>query len=143
LVSDILRHKGSAVLTVDPALTIQALASLLADKRVGAAVVSADGIHVEGIVSERDIVRAVASHGPDVLTWAVSEICTRDVVVVAPDEKLDQIMRVMTERRFRHLPVVVDGQLRGLVSIGDVVKARVGELEMEQGALTSYITGTR
>lgn len=131
-VSDILRHKGSAVVTVDPALTVQALASVLAERRVGSAVVSADGIHVEGIVSERDIVRALASDGPDILTGTVSQICTREVEVVAPGDKLDEIMRIMTERRFRHLPVVVDGELSGLVSIGDIVKARVGELEMEQ-----------
>lgn len=142
-VSDILRHKGSEVVTVVPGLTVHDLASLLADRRVGSAVVSTDGIHVEGIVSERDIVQALATRGPGILTGTVAEICTRDVEVAAPGDRLDQIMRVMTERRFRHLPVVVDGELCGVVSIGDVVKARVGELEMEQGALTTYITGGR
>ena len=141
LVSDILRHKGHTVVTVKPELEVDAFVTLLADQCIGAAVVSPDGLRVEGIVSERDVILALATLGQQVLTWSVSEICSRDVATALPSDKLDQIMSVMTERRTRHLPVVVEGELRGIVSIGDVVKARVSELEEEQKALTSYITG--
>jgi CBS domain-containing protein len=141
LVSDILRSKGTVVVTVQPDLTVEALIALLAEHRIGAVVVSEDGTHVAGIVSERDVVAALASHGPAALSRSVGEICTQDVATAAPGDRLDQLMGVMTERRFRHLPVVVDGELRGIVSIGDVVKSRMSELEEEQKALTSYITG--
>jgi CBS domain-containing protein len=141
LVSDILRHKGHTVVTVTPELEVDAFVALLADQRIGAAVVSPDGIRVEGIVSERDVIFALAAHGPHVLTWSVGEICSREVAVALPADHLDDIMGVMTERRVRHLPVVVEGELRGIVSIGDVVQMRVSELEEEQKALTSYITG--
>ena len=141
LVSDILRHKGHTVVTVKPELEVDAFVALLADQRIGAAVVSPDGSRVAGIVSERDVILALAAHGREVLTWAVSEICSRGVAIALPADQLDDIMSVMTERRIRHLPVVVEGELRGIVSIGDVVKARVSELEEEQKALTSYITG--
>jgi CBS domain-containing protein len=141
LVSDILRHKGHAVVTVTPDLEVDAFVALLADQRIGAAVVSPDGIRVAGVVSERDVIIALAAHGQQVLAWRVSEICSRDVEIALPADKLDQVMSVMTERRTRHLPVVVQGELRGIVSIGDVVKERVSELEEERQALTSYITG--
>jgi CBS domain-containing protein len=141
LVSDILRHKGHSVVTVKPDLDVDAFVSLLADRCIGAAVVSPDGLRVEGIVSERDVILALATLGRQVLTWPVSEICSREVAVALPADKLDHLMSVMTERRIRHLPVVVEGELRGIVSIGDVVKARMSELEEEQKALTGYITG--
>ena len=141
LVSDILRHTGHTVVTVKPELEVDAFVALLADQRIGAAVVSPDGIRVAGIVSERDVILALAAHGQQVLTWPVSEICSRGVATALPADQLDDIMSVMTERRIRHLPVVVQGELRGIVSIGDVVKARVSELEEERKALTSYITG--
>ena len=143
MVSDILRHKGFSVVTVEPSLIVLDLIALLAKHRIGAAVVSSDGVHVDGIVSERDIVRALAAQGADALGMTVDDVCTREVETADPSDPLDRIMAVMTERRFRHLPVVVDGRLHGLVSIGDVVKARVGELEMEQTALTTYITTGR
>ncbi len=143
VVSDILRHKGTSVVTVEPSLTVEEFLSVLAAHRIGAAVVSSDGVHVLGIVSERDIVLALAIHGAGTLALTVDDVCTREVETVDPSAPLDRIMTVMTERRFRHLPVVVDGALRGIVSIGDVVKARVGELEMEQTALTTYITTGR
>ena len=94
-----------------------------------------------GIVRERDVILALAAHGRQVLTWHVREICSWEVAIAQPPDKLEHIMGVMTERRIRHLPVVVQGELRGIVSIGDVVKARVSELEEEQKALTGYITG--
>jgi CBS domain-containing protein len=141
LVSDILRQKGSVVVTVEPGLTVEALISLLAERRIGAVVVSSDGSTVEGIVSERDIVSALASHGTAALSSSVGSICTSEVQTALPGDRIDSLMAVMTAGRFRHLPVVVDGALQGIVSIGDVVKARMGELEDEQQALTSYITG--
>jgi len=141
LVSDILRQKGAAVVTVEPGLTVEALVSLLAERRIGAVVVSSDGTTVEGIVSERDIVSALAANGTSALGATVGSICTSEVKTALPGDRIDSLMAVMTEGRFRHLPVVVDGALHGIVSIGDVVKARMSELEDEQQALTSYIQG--
>lgn len=139
LVSDILRQKGSVVVTVEPGLTVEALVSLLAERRIGAVVVSSDGSAVEGIVSERDVVSALAAKGTAALASTVGEICTAEVSTALPGDRLDHLMAVMTAGRFRHLPVVVDGALQGIISIGDVVKARMGELEEEQKALTTYI----
>jgi len=140
IVADIMRRKGLAVVTAQPTLAVDALISLLVDRGIGAAVVSTDGTHVEGIVSERDVVQALAAHGPQILRSPVVDIATRDVAVASPSDSLEEIMGVMTDRRFRHMPVVVDGALQGIVSIGDVVKARVSQLEMEQHALSTYIT---
>ena len=142
-ISDVLRVKGGQVVTVSPETRVDALLSVLAEHRIGAIVVSADGTRVEGIVSERDIVRALAKRGAAVLTEPVTAIHTTEVHTVQPEAPLDEVERLMTERRFRHVPVVVDGELRGIVSIGDVVKSRIGELETERAALTDYITGTR
>lgn len=140
-VSDILRHKGTAVVTIDPSATVETLIALLASERIGAAVVSADGHKVEGIVSERDVVRAVAEHGAAYASLRVDAICTRDVRVAAQEDQVDALMVVMTEQRIRHLPVVVNEQLAGLVSIGDVVKWRVSQLEGERQALEDYVRG--
>jgi CBS domain-containing protein len=142
-ISDILRVKGEQVVTVTPATTVQGLLAVLAEHGVGAVVVSREGTSIEGIVSERDIVRALAARGDAVLSEPVAAICTADVRTVAPDASVAEVEQLMTERRFRHVPVVVDGQLKGIVSIGDVVKNRLGELEGERSALTGYITGER
>jgi CBS domain-containing protein len=141
--TDVLRSKGDGVVTVQPGSTVRDLLGVLAEHGIGAAVVSSDGRAVEGIVSERDVVRAVADRGAGVLDEAVSGICTTDVHTCAPDAHVDDLMRVMTERRIRHVPVVVDGALTGIVSIGDVVKHRMGELEGERAALSDYITTGR
>ncbi len=141
LVVDILRGKGSGVVTVAPQDTVAELVATLAEQRIGAAVVSSDGRHVSGIVSERDVVRALASHGESAFGLSVEQIATREVAVAAPGDRLEHLAEVMTERRFRHLPIVVDGELQGIVSIGDVVKGRLAELEHEREALTDYITG--
>ena len=141
LVSDILRSKGADVVTVDPSTTVGDLVQLLSRQKIGAVVVSSDGETVAGIVSERDVVSQLAAHGTDALARTVGEICTNEVVTAGSGDRLDELMSTMTEGRFRHLPVVVDGRLAGIISIGDVVKARMGELEDEQQALTSYITG--
>jgi CBS domain-containing protein len=142
-ISDLLRVKGTQVVTVPPDTTVQRLVTVLAEHRIGAVVVSGDGASVDGIVSERDIVRALALRGTAVMSEQVTAIYTADVHTVTPETELDDVARMMTERRVRHAPVTVDGGLRGIVSIGDVVKSRIGELETERAALTDYITGTR
>ena len=142
-ISDLLRVKGAQVVTVPPDTTVRRLVTVLADHRIGAVVVSGDGASVDGIVSERDIVRALALRGTAVMSEPVTAIYTADVHTVTPETELDDVARMMTERRVRHAPVTVDGSLRGIVSIGDVVKSRIGELESERAALTNYITGTR
>jgi CBS domain-containing protein len=142
-ISDVLRVKGAEVVTVTPDTTVRGLVTVLAEHRIGAVVVSHDGTSVEGIVSERDIVRALARRGTAVMSEQVTAIYTADVHTVTPQTELEEVARMMTERRIRHAPVTVDGRLRGIVSIGDVVKSRIGELEGERAALTDYITGTR
>lgn len=142
-ISDVLRVKGTQVVTVTPDTTVRQLLAVLAEHRIGAVVVSHDGTSVDGIVSERDIVRALALRGTAVMSERVTAIYTADVHTVTPETGLEEVARMMTERRVRHAPVTVDGRLRGIVSIGDVVKSRIGELETERAALTDYITGTR
>ena len=119
------------------------LLEVLAEHRIGAVVVSHDGTWVDGIVSERDIVRAFAKRGAAVMSEPVTAIYTAEVHTITPGTSLNEVMRMMTERRVRHAPVVVDGVLRGIVSIGNVVKNRIDELETERAHLTDYITGTR
>jgi CBS domain-containing protein len=140
---DVLRVKGGEVVTVTPDTEVGQLLHVLSEHRIGAVVVSADGNSVDGIVSERDIVRALAERGSAVISEPVTAIYTADVRTVDLNTPLEDLMRIMTERRIRHLPVVVDGELRGIVSIGDVVKNRIDELEGERSALTNYISGTR
>jgi len=139
-VSDVLRDKGSEVVTVKPETEVRSLLGVLAQHKVGATVVSTDGSTIAGIVSERDIVRALAARGAEVLDEPVSSIMTSEVQTCTPETHIDELMRTMTEGRFRHLPVVVDQRLTGIVSIGDVVKWRVNELESEREALSRYIT---
>ena len=141
-ISDVLRVKGTRVVTVTPDTTVRQLLAVLAEHRVGAVVVSHDGAAVNGIVSERDIVRALARRGAAVMSDPVTAIYTAEVHTVSPQIPIEEVMSMMTERRVRHVPVVVDGSLHGIVSIGDVVKIRIGELETERTALTDYITGT-
>ena len=141
LLTDVLRSKGGEVVTVAPEQDVAGLLGVLAQHGIGAAVVSSDGSSVEGIVSERDVVRALGERGAGVLQEPVRAICTTEVHTCPPDARIDDLMRVMTERRIRHVPVVADGRLTGIVSIGDVVKHRMGELESETQALSSYITG--
>jgi CBS domain-containing protein len=142
-ISDVLRGKSGEVVTVVPDTPVDRLLAVLAEHRIGAAVVSRDGSTVDGIVSERDVVRALAVRGAAVLSEPVSAIQTTEVFTIAPEAGLAEVERVMTERRFRHVPVVVDGALRGIVSIGDVVKRRIDELESERSELAGYITGER
>ena len=142
-ISDVLRGKGTQVTTVTPDTTVRQLLAVLAEHRIGAVVVSHDGATVDGIASERDIVRALAQRGAAVMSEPVTAIYTAEVHTVTPQTPIEDVMLMMTERRVRHAPVVIDGRLRGIVSIGDVVKIRIGELETERTALTDYITGAR
>ena len=142
-ITDVLRGKGTQVVTVPPDTKVRRLLDVLAEHGIGAVVVSADGTSVGGIVSERDIVRAFAKRGAAVMSEPVTAIYTADVHTITPDISLDEVLRMMTERRIRHAPIVVDGTLRGIVSIGDVVKNRIDELETERAHLTDYITGIR
>ena len=142
-ISDVLRGKGTQVVTVTPDTTVRQLLAVLAEHRIGAVVVSHDGTVVNGIASERDIVRALAQRGAAVMSDPVTAIYTAEVYTVTPQTPIEDVMRMMTEHRVRHAPVVVDDSLLGIVSIGDVVKIRIGELEIERSALTDYITGTR
>jgi len=138
-ISDVLRGKGRDVVTVPPDITVRDLLDVLAEFGIGAVVVSADGANVDGIVSERDIVRGLARRGAAVLSEDVSTIMTSEVVVTHMDEHVDALFGIMTQQRIRHLPVIVDERLSGLVSIGDLVKARVKELETERDTLAEYI----
>jgi len=140
-ITDVLRRKGQSVVTITPTQTVRELLAALAKHRVGALVVSSDGASVEGIVSERDVVRRLHTDGDGVLELPVRDIMTTDVRTCEPSVTTDDLMSEMTERRFRHVPVVVDGRLAGIVSIGDVVKYRLEELQSERDQLTAYITG--
>jgi CBS domain-containing protein len=138
-VSDILANKGGLVYTVTPGTTVSQVARQLSTRRIGSVLVVDRLDRVVGIVSERDIVGAIATHGSPALELDASEVMTRDVVTCDPDDSIDHVMETMTQGRFRHLPVVRHGELLGLVSIGDVVKARIAETEHETEALRAYI----
>jgi CBS domain-containing protein len=140
-VETILRDKGDWVATIRPDATIAAAIDMLNRERVGALVVSEDGGEVAGVLSERDIVRALGRHGEDLLSRSVEDIMTRDVITCEPGDTVGELMSEMTNRRIRHLPVVVEGRLRGIVSIGDVVKNRLDEVEFEASSLRSFIAG--
>ncbi len=128
------------MVTVGPDATVHDLLAALSEHAVGALVVSTDGQQVDGIVSERDVVRRLHDDGADLLNQTVASIMTSDVHTCGPEDLIDDLMRAMTERRIRHIPVVVDGQLAGIVSIGDIVKFRMDELETERRQLQDYIS---
>lgn len=138
-ISQVLAAKSSQeVITISPDATVRDLLGLLAQHNVGALIVSNDGSSVEGIVSERDVVRHL-NDDDGVLDSPVSAIMTVDVETCEGTHSVNEVMLVMTERRFRHVPVVKDGSLTGIISIGDVVKSRMGELEFERDQLDSYV----
>jgi CBS domain-containing protein len=140
-VSDVLRSKGSEVITIKPDETISGLLALLAEHRIGAVVVSTDGSSVEGIVSERDIVRHLHSSGTSVLEATVSQIMTSEVTTGTADDNIADLAGTMTEQRVRHVPIVDrEGRLAAIVSIGDIVKHRLSELQSERDQLRDYIT---
>ncbi len=143
MVGFILEKKGRDVATISGSATVSAAADQLTTRRIGALVVSEDQRTISGILSERDIVAAVAEHGPTVLMRRVSEIMSSPVLTCQPNATVDSLMALMTNKRVRHVPVVVDGELAGLVSIGDVVKHRVEELQIEARTLHDYISHGR
>ena len=138
-VDTILRKKGDTVIAVEPHCLISAAARILHDNRIGAALVRNKAGKILGILSERDIVSGLAGHGDACLTMTAAKLMTSPVVTCAPTDSIDHIMELMTERRVRHLPVVDKGKLVGIVSIGDVVKQRISEIENESEALRQYI----
>jgi CBS domain-containing protein len=141
-ISEVLHAKGADVITITPDDTVRTLVALLTEHNLGALVVSTDGTTVEGIVSERDVVRGLAS-GPEILDAPVRQIMTTEVITCQPNEHVNTLMHLMTEQRIRHVPVVVEGRLSGIISIGDVVKSRIGELEFERDQLTNYVAGAQ
>ena len=140
-VEAILRSKGRSVATIRPDETVGAAVEQLISRNIGALVVSGDGKSVDGIVSERDIVHGLTDRGADLLSLEVAEVMTRNVVTCDLADTVDQLMAEMTNRRIRHFPVVEDGRLCGIVSIGDVVKSRLDEVEYEARSLRSFIAG--
>ena len=142
-IGPILRSKGSHVATIEPAASLLDVAAALAEHGVGALVVSSDGATIDGIVSERDLARALARHGAAALALAVSDVMTGEVRTCTERDTVDGLMALMTEERIRHVPVVDGDRLRGIMSIGDVVKSRLGELQAENGVLHEYITSGR
>jgi CBS domain-containing protein len=139
-VKEILAHKGPAVVTIGPGAAVADVVASLAQHRIGALVVTSDGRTIEGIVSERDVVKALNTFGTELLHMAVREIMTADVHTCVPADEVRSLARTMTDKRFRHMPVVVDGALSGIVTIGDIVKGRVDELETEHEQLMDYIS---
>ena len=141
-VQSIIGGKSPVVATITQTATLREAVAQLTERRIGALVVSGDGKAIEGIISERDIVRAASISGPGALDGSVGSVMSTDVVTCSAGDGVDRLMALMTERRIRHLPVVDErGQLAGIVSIGDVVKARLSELEQENHALAEYLTG--
>jgi CBS domain-containing protein len=139
-VAAILKQKGRAVTTATPIMTLMEVANKLAAKRIGAIVIVAARGEVAGIISERDIIRALSLVGPDCLTQPVWQSMTKKVVTCQETDTLEEVMAMMTARRFRHLPVMADDALVGIISIGDTVKHHVVEVEMETTAMREYIT---
>jgi len=138
-VSSILAHKGREVISIEPGATLAAVARLFADRRIGAALILGADRRIVGIISERDLVRALAERGAAVLAEPVARVMTREVETCTAGETVSAIMERMTVGKFRHMPVVEQGRVIGLVSIGDIVKHRLGEMEREQAAMRDYI----
>jgi CBS domain-containing protein len=141
-VSAVIEHKGAAVATIAPTASVGEAAELLARRGIGALVVSSDGVHVEGLLSERDIVRHLAEARADAFEGRVSEAMTVDIATCRWSDTTDQLAALMTERRLRHIPVVEDGRLVAIVSIGDIVKSRLDDLTLETDQLQAYVAGS-
>ncbi len=140
-IHDILSNKGFDVIHIDPGASVQELVALLQEHNLGAVVVSANGRTIDGIVSERDVIRQLAQ-GPEFLASAVSSIMTATVHTCTPEDSVQDLMSAMTDRRIRHLPVVNrQGELAGIVSIGDLVKSQIAQLEFERDQLEGYVSG--
>lgn len=142
LVQQILKEKGNAdVVSVKPGSLVQDAAKILAERHIGTVVVSKDGSTADGILSERDIVREIGNRGPSCMGDKVDDLMTTELVTCGRNDDAVDILAKMTEGRFRHMPVVEDGQMVGLITLGDVVKARLSELAMEKDALQGMIMG--
>lgn len=138
-ISTVIRRKGNLVVTIRPDEPVMRLLEILEEHHIGAVVVSDDGSAVRGIVSERDVVRHLHTDGVGVLDETVAMIMTSDVQICKPDDGIEDLARTMTELRIRHVPVVVDGKLVAIVSIGDIVKSRIEQLQSERDHLVGYI----
>ena len=138
-VKAILAAKGGGIICIEPSADLAAAAKLLSTHRIGVVVIRGAGDRLAGILSERDIVRAVAEHGAAALSLPVGQVMTREVATCVEDDTCASIMEQMTQRKFRHLPVMNKGEMVGLISIGDVVKQRVVEIEQESEAMRDYI----
>jgi CBS domain-containing protein len=141
-VAAILKHKGYQVSTIDPTALVPEIAQVLSDRRIGAVLVMDSTEQMLGIVSERDIVRSLAANGIRTLEMTAGQLMTRTVQVAHPDTTVDQAMQMMTKGRFRHLPVLDHDALIGLISIGDVVKARIMYQDTVVESLTAYVAGS-
>jgi CBS domain-containing protein len=139
IVKNILASKRGNVVTIEPTANLAAAVKLLAEQRIGAVVIPGADHRVVGILSERDIVRALAEHGATVLSDPIGKVMTRDVMTCSEDDTIEELMARMTTGKFRHMPVVQQGKLIGIVSIGDVVKSRVEEINHEAKSLRDYI----
>lgn len=135
----ILKDKGATVITIRANISLREAAALLDEKKIGSVVAQTEAGELVGVLSERDITRQFARHGSDALTMKVADAMTRDVITALPSESLDQGLARMSDRRIRHLPVCKDGDLLGLVSIGDLVKWKIHETQAEAEAMKSYI----
>jgi CBS domain-containing protein len=142
-VADILRIKGSVVKTVAPHETALLLSGHLRAEQIGALVVSTDGNFIDGIVSERDLAYGLATHGARLPTIPISELMTKAVVVCSPEDSVTDVIKLMTQRRVRHVPVKDGDQLVGIIGIGDVLKHRLGELQVEANVLRDYAAAAR
>ncbi|HET9019720.1 MAG TPA: CBS domain-containing protein [Acetobacteraceae bacterium] len=140
-IAAILKHKGYDVASVRPTVTVAEVARLLSGRRIGAVVVQDAAETLLGIVSERDIIHAIAANGPRALDMTAGQLMTRALKTASPDMTIVQAMTVMTAGRFRHLPVIEHGALIGIVSIGDIVKARIMQQEHEVDSLKAYVAG--
>jgi CBS domain-containing protein len=142
-VSDILQVKGPAVKTVRPDTSARELSVQLRAEQIGAMIVSNDGKSIDGLVSERDIAYALAAHGEELPKLTVSRLMTKVVVVCSPEDSITKVMKLMTQRRIRHLPVKEGDQLVGIISIGDVLKHRLDEAELEANVLRDYAVAAK
>lgn len=142
-VADILKTKGSAVKTVGPDETAKVFAENLRNERIGAMIVTRDGSTLEGIISERDLAYGLAAYGDGLASMRVSELMTRLVILCTPEDTIAEVMSVMTQRRIRHLPVKDGGRLVGIISIGDVLKHRLGEMQLEANVLRDVAIARR
>ncbi len=140
-VNHILKEKGTEIVSAQPDMPLLDVAAMLAERRIGAVLIVEVNGKVAGIISERDVVRAVAERSGDLTGARVADFMTRDLITCTPDDTLDQLMSLMTEGRVRHLPVMDNGKLCGLISIGDVVKHRIAEVEFEAEEMKRYISG--